>query len=74
MAYASASDVVVRWGKSEVDDELQAQINVRLEDVERMIGRRVAIDTGSTRWTFHGEDVIKIEPDAVVRLDRNPGG
>ena len=74
MAYASASDVVVRWGKSEVDDELQAQINVRLEDVERMIGRRVDIDAGITLGTFLEEDVIQIEADAVLRLVRNPDG
>lgn len=73
MAYATATDVTVRWAK-EADDATTALINVRLEDVERMIERKVDLAAGITAGTFVEEDVIQIEADAVLRLVRNPEG
>ncbi|QGJ94783.1 head-to-tail adaptor [Mycobacterium phage Blinn1] len=74
MAYASADDVVTLWAK-EPEPEVMALINRRLEQVERMIRRRIPnldlkVDASST---FEA-DLIDIESDAVLRLVRNPEG
>jgi hypothetical protein len=76
MAYAEASDVVVRWGKNPADvaAETTALIEVRLEDVERMLSRRVDLAAGITAETFVEADVVQVEADAVLRLVRNPEG
>lgn len=74
MAYAEASDVTVRWGKSDLDSDTTALIETRLEDVERMLNRRVDLAAGITLGTFLEADVIQIEADAVLRLVRNPDG
>lgn len=74
MAYASASDVTARWARTPTDEET-ALIEVRLEDVERLIKRRIPdlddrVDAGSVLE----EDVIQVEAEAVLRLVRNPEG
>jgi hypothetical protein len=80
MTYADASDVTVRWGKSEVDDELTALIEVRLADVERLIERglkRRGLTTLAARIAADltdVEDVKQVEADSVLRLVRNPDG
>lgn len=76
MAYATASDVIVRWGKDPADvaAETTALIDVRLADVERMLSRRVDLAAGITAATFAEADVIQVEADAVLRLVRNPEG
>lgn len=74
MAYATATDVSVRWGKSDLDAETTALINVRLADVERMLNRQVDLAAGIAADTFLEEDVVQIEADAVLRLVRNPDG
>lgn len=74
MAYAEASDVTVRWGKSDLDADTTALIEVRLADVERMLNRRVDLAAGIADDTFEEADVIQIEADAVLRLARNPDG
>lgn len=77
MAYASSEDVATRWGKSTADlePEIVALLEVRLDDVERMIKRRIRdladqIDAGD----IDVEDVKQVESDAVLRLARNPEG
>lgn len=75
MAYATAYDVVVRWGKAEVEPEIEALISVRLEDVERLIRRRIPdLDTKADADDDYAADVIQVESDAVLRLARNPEG
>jgi len=68
MAYATANDVTVRWAREASEQEI-ALINVRLDDVERMIKRRIP-DLESV----DSEDLIQVEADAVLRLVRNPEG
>ena len=74
MAYATASDVVTLWAK-EPEPEVMALIERRLEQVERMIRRRI---TNLDRLVEESEtfeaDLIDIEADAVLRLVRNPEG
>jgi len=74
VAYATASDVVTLWAK-EPEPEVMALIERRLEQVERLIRRRIpSLDTlVSTSETFEA-DLIDIEADAVLRLVRNPEG
>lgn len=75
MAYATAADVVARWGKAEVEAEIQTLIEVRLEDVERMLRKRIPdLDTKVDADDDYGSDVIQVESDAVLRLARNPEG
>lgn len=74
MAYAEASDVIVRWGKAEVEPEIEALIEVRLDDVERLISKRISdLSTQASDPTFLA-DLIQVESDAVLRLARNPEG
>ena len=74
MAYATADDVATRWGR-ELTAEETSMVEVRLEDAERMIRRRIPdldnqIDTG----TIDVDDVVQVESDCVLRLARNPEG
>lgn len=74
MAYATAADVVELWAK-EPEPEVLALIDRRLEQVERMIRRRVVdIDTKVVASATFEADLIDIEADAVLRLVRNPEG
>src|SRR4051812_18838072 len=74
MAYASAADVAALLAR-EPEPEVLAMIERRLEQVERMILRRIPdlaaeIDTGD----LDEADVVDIEAEAVLRLVRNPEG
>ncbi|ATN87017.1 head-tail adaptor Ad1 [Mycobacterium phage Anselm] len=74
MAYATANDVVVLWAK-EPEPEVMALISRRLEQVERMIKRRIpTLDTKVAASPTFKADLIDIESDAVLRLVRNPEG
>ncbi|ASZ75360.1 head-to-tail adaptor [Mycobacterium phage JoshKayV] len=74
MAYATANDVVVLWAK-EPEPEVMALISRRLEQVERMIKRRIPnLDLKVTTDATFKADLIDIESDAVLRLVRNPEG
>lgn len=74
MAYASASDVTARWARTPTDEEA-ALIDVRLEDAERLIRRRIPdLDDRVDAGTLLEEDVIQVEAEAVLRLVRNPEG
>jgi hypothetical protein len=74
MAYATANDVVTLWAK-EPEPEVMILIERRLEQVERLIRRRIpSLDSlVSASETFEA-DLIDIEADAVLRLVRNPEG
>lgn len=74
MAYATAADVVILWAK-EPEPEVMTLIERRLEQVERMIRRRIPnIDTLVASSETFEADLIDIEADAVLRLVRNPEG
>jgi hypothetical protein len=74
MAYASADDVAVRWARCLTPEEC-ALVQVRLDDVERMLKRRIPeLDSKITSGDIDVEDVIQVESDAVLRLARNPEG
>lgn len=74
MAYATAADVVVLWAK-EPEPEVMTLIERRLEQVERMIRRRIPdLDVKVTASATFEADLIDIEADSVLRLVRNPEG
>ena len=74
MAYASSVDVQYRLGR-ELSDEEQILVGTRLEDVERMIRRRVPdLDDKVINETILEDDVIQVEAEVVLRLIRNPDG
>ena len=61
-------------GREPSDLETQL-INVRLEDVERLIRRTVPdLDDLILDGSVDEADVIQVEADAVLRLVRNPEG
>ena len=74
MAHAVVDDVELRWGRTPSDEE-SAVIETRLEDVERMIYRRLP---DLDQWIADGDvslaDVIQVESEVVLRLVRNPEG
>ncbi|AER48206.1 head-tail adaptor Ad1 [Mycobacterium phage Jeffabunny] len=74
MAYASADDVVTLWAK-EPEPEVMTLIERRLQQVERMIKRRIPnLDLKVAASATFEADLIDIESDAVLRLVRNPEG
>lgn len=74
MAYATADDVVTLWAK-EPEPEVMVLIERRLEQVERMIRRRIPnLDALVTASPTFKADLIDIEADSVLRLVRNPEG
>ena len=74
MAYATARDVVTLWAK-EPEPEVMVLIERRLEQVERLIKRRVTnLDARVALSETFEADLIDIEADAVLRLVRNPEG
>ncbi|BBX09493.1 Gp19/Gp15/Gp42 family protein [Mycolicibacterium aichiense] len=74
MSYATSNDVVVLWAK-EPEPEVMALIERRLEQVERMIKRRIPdLATKVEESETFKADLIDIEADAVLRLVRNPEG
>lgn len=74
MAYATAEDVTTLWAK-EPEPEVLALIERRLEQVERMILRKVPnLPVRVEANPIYKADVIDIEADAVLRLVRNPEG
>jgi len=74
MAYATAQDVITLWAK-EPEAEVMVLIERRLEQVERMIRRRIpTLDTLAAASATFEADLIDIEADVVLRLVRNPDG
>ena len=70
MAYAEASDVTVRWGKADVEDEILALIGVRLDDVERQIKKR--IPDLDTKVDDEGFLYLNEFREEIERLSREP--
>lgn len=74
MAHANTSDVTELWA-IDPEPEIEALIARRLEQVERMIKRRIPdLDDKVDASEVFQADVIDIESDAVLRLVRNPEG
>lgn len=74
MAYATSADVSVRWARTPSDEEA-ALIEVRLNDLERTIRRRIpTLDDQVVSGAIDVEDLIQVESEAVLRLVRNPDG
>ncbi len=74
MAYATPSDVAVRWARTPTQEEADL-IDIRLADIERIIRKRIPLlDDLILSGTLDIEDVIQVESDAVLRLVRNPEG
>lgn len=74
MAYAAAADVAALTAR-ELSPEETALVERRLEQVERMIRRRVPdLETQIAAGAIAVEDVEQIEADAVLRVLRNPDG
>ncbi|QBJ04820.1 head-to-tail adaptor [Mycobacterium phage Elephantoon] len=74
MAFAKSSDVVELWAK-EPEPEVLALIDRRLDQVERMIRRRIPnLDARVAASAVFEADLIDIEADVVLRLVRNPEG
>lgn len=74
MAYAQVSDVDVRMGKMSSDTEA-ATIGVRLNDVERLVRKRIPdLDDQISDGVIDVEDLIQVECEAVIRVIRNPEG
>jgi hypothetical protein len=74
MAYATATDVAVRWARTPTAEE-SALIEVRLADVERMILRKIpTLVAKVSAGTILLADLKQVESDAVLRLVRNPDG
>ena len=74
MAYATVSDVAVRWARTPSVEE-EALINVKLADVERLIRMRIPdLDALVTAGTIDVDAVIQVESEAVLRVIRNPDG
>jgi hypothetical protein len=74
MAYATSSDVAVRWARTPTTEEA-ALIEVRLNDVDRMIRRRIPdLDDLILSGDIDVDNVIQVESEAVLRVIRNPEG
>jgi hypothetical protein len=76
MSYAIASDVAGRLGRALTADET-ALVTLLLDDVERMIVRRVIdldAQIAADPPTIDQAMVVKVEAWAVVRFMKNPDG
>lgn len=74
MAYATASDVQALAAR-ELSVEESALADRRLEQVERLIKRRIPdLDTQVNAGDIDEDDLIDIEAEAVWRVLRNPEG
>ena len=74
MAYASYEDVAELLAR-ELTDEERALAERRLEQVERMIVRRIPdLMAQVSGGDIAEDDVIEVEAEAVYRVMRNPEG
>ncbi|EFV12947.1 Gp19/Gp15/Gp42 family protein [Segniliparus rugosus] len=74
MTYAQPQDVEDRYGR-QLTPEMRTLVTRRLEDVERMILRRVPdLEERIAGGVVDPADVAQIECEAVLRLVRNPFG
>ncbi len=74
MTYATSSDVGVRLGR-ELTTEESSPVEIRLDDIERRIKRRIPdLAEKITAGDVDEADVVQVEADVVLRLVRNPDG
>lgn len=74
MAYATHEDVQSRY-EQDLDERLQAIVDVRLGDAERLIRNKMKdLDDQITANTLDVELVKQVEAEMVLRLIRNPEG
>ena len=74
MAYAAAADVAALLAR-ELDDAETAMLYRRLDQVERMILRRIPdLAAKVAAGDLDADDVVDIEAEAVLRVIRNPDG
>lgn len=74
MAYAEATDVATRLGRTLTAEET-ALVETRLEDAERRIKHRIPdLADQIEDETIDVEDVKQVEAEAVLRSVRNPDG
>ena len=74
MAYTTVADVTARWARTPTDEEVTL-IQVRLEDCERLIRRRIpTLDAKISSGDIAEADLNQVVADAVLRLVRNPDG
>ncbi|PTR26489.1 Gp19/Gp15/Gp42-like protein [Rhodococcus sp. OK519] len=74
MPYAIAEDVQAVLGRALTPEET-GMVNRRLEQVERMIIRRIPdLADQITAGSIDRADVVDIEAEAVLRVVRNPEG
>ena len=68
MPYATASDVTIRLGRELTAEEVSL-VEIRLDDVERSILRRIPdLDDEITAGDVDEADVVQVEADVVLRL------
>ena len=74
MTYATSSDVAVRLGR-ELTTEESSLVEIRLDDIERRIKRRIPdLAEKITAGDVDEADVVQVEADVVLRLVRNRTG
>lgn len=74
MALATVDHVTELWAK-EPEEGITALIERRLNQVERMLKRRIPdLETKAAADPDYLAEVVDIESDAVLRLVRNPEG
>ena len=74
MTYACSSDVAALWAK-DLSVEETAMVDRRLQQVERMIKRRIPdLDAQVDSGAIAEEDLVDVEAEAVLRHVRNPEG
>ncbi|MBN3458124.1 hypothetical protein JNN96_29220 [Mycobacterium sp. DSM 3803] len=73
MTYATPADVAAYWAKT-LDDAETTMVQRRLEQVERLIRKRIPdLDTKVAEPDYLA-DVVQVEADAVLRYVRNADG
>lgn len=79
MAYATHEDVQARY-EQDLDPRLEAIVDVRLGDAERLIRHRIKdlddrIALDPAELTYLDVEIVKqVEADMILRLIRNPDG
>lgn len=75
MAYAQRVDVTGRHIGPELDEDVLAVVDVRLDDAERRIRRRIPdLEEKVAAGTLDEADIRMVEAEMVLRLIRNPEG
>lgn len=73
MTYATPADVAAYWAKT-LDDAETTMVQRRLEQVERLIRKRIPDLDTKVEDPDYLADVVQVEADAVLRYVRNADG